>query len=206
MRLSAVVTTLLIATPLAAQDAAFPPQTFTLDPAHASLTFSVMHLGLSNFTAGFDTFEGTLTLDPAAPQDAALSVTVNVASLDLPTPPLGFREELLGPNFFDADQFPQITYASTQVVPTGPRTADVTGNLTMHGVTQPVTLHVTFNGNSEAGMFEPWVRAGFSATGDLSRTAFGMGTGVPPEGSTIGVADTVTFRIESEWTGEAAQN
>ncbi|SHE57406.1 Polyisoprenoid-binding protein YceI [Loktanella atrilutea] len=206
MRLSALLTCLILATPLAAQDAAFPRQTFTLDPAHASLTFSIMHLGLSNFTAGFDTFAATLDLDPAAPQHAALSVTVNVASLDLPTPPLGFREELLGPNFFDADQYPQITFVSTAVAPTGAKTADVTGDLTMHGVTQPVTLQVTFNGNSAAGLFEPWVRAGFSATGELSRSAFGMGAGVPAEGSTLGVFDTVRFRIETEWTGEAVQN
>ncbi|MFZ3583898.1 YceI family protein [Loktanella sp. DJP18] len=202
MRLPILLTCLVLATPLAAQDGPFPPQTFTLDPSHASLTFSVSHLGLSNFTAGFDTLEGTLNIDPQALEIASLSVKVNVASLDLPTPPLGFREELLGPNFFDADQFPQITYHSTAITPTGDRTADVTGDLTLHGVTQPVTMQVTFNGNSEAGMFEPRVRAGFSAVGEFSRTAFGMGYGVPPEGTTIGVFDTVTFRIETEWTGE----
>lgn len=206
MRLPVLMTCLVLATPLAAQDTAFPPQTFTLDPSHASLTFQVNHLGFSNFTAGFDTLEGTMNIDPQAPENAELSVTVNVASLDLPTPPLGFREELLGPNFFDADQFPQITYRSTQIVPTGDRTADVTGDLTLHGVTLPVTMQVTFNGNSEAGMFEPWVRAGFSAVGEISRTAFGMGYGVPPEGSTLGVFDTVTFRIETEWTGEDTTN
>ena len=208
MHLPALLTLLTLATPLAAQDtlAGVPAQTFTLDPAHASLLFSVGHLGFSNYTAGFDTLEGTLQLDPAAPETAQLDVTVNVASLDLPTPPLGFREELLGPNFFDADRFPQITFRSTGITRTGEATADVTGDLTLHGVTQPVTLQMTFNGNSTAGQFEPWARIGFSAVGEISRSAFGMGYGVPPEGSTIGVFDTVTLRIETEWTGEAEAN
>lgn len=202
MRALPLLLSLTLASPLSAQDAAFPAQTFSLDPSHATLIFSVGHLGFSNFTANFDTFEGTLTLDPAAPQDAALSVTINVSSLDLPTPPLGFKEELLGPNFFDVDRFPQITFDSTAVTLTGERTADVTGDLTLRGVTRPMTLAVTFNGNSEAGQFEPWVRAGFSARGELSRSAFGMDYGVPPEGSTLGVFDRVSVLIETEWTGE----
>ncbi|MCF7700676.1 YceI family protein [Loktanella sp. M215] len=203
MRLSVLAALILSAAPALAQDTptSFPAQDFTLDPAHASVVFSVNHLGLSHYTGEFDTLEGTLRLDPAAPQTADVSFTINVASLDLNTPPLGFREELLGPNFFDADVFPQITFVSTQVARTGDTTADVTGDLTMHGVTQPVTLQATFNGNTTAGMFEPWVRIGFSAVGEVSRTAFGMGMGVPEAGSTIGVGDTVTVRIETEWTG-----
>lgn len=204
MRLPALLTLLTLASPLAAQEtlAGLPAQTFMLDPAHASLFFSVSHLGFSNYTAGFDTLEGTLQLDPAAPATAEVNFTINVASLDLSTPPLGFREELLGPNFFDADQFPLITFHSTDVVPTGESTADVTGDLTLHGVTQPVTLQVTYNGNSTPGQFEPWARIGFSAVGEISRTAFGMGLGVPAPGTTIGVFDTVSVRIETEWTGE----
>ena len=204
MRMFVIVAGLVVATPAVSQDmlSELPAQRFTLDPSHASLSFSVNHLGLSNYTASFDTLEGTLDLDPAAPEDAQLDVTVNVASLDLSTPPLGFREELLGPNFFDADQFPLITFTSTAIALTSLTTADVTGDLTLHGVTQPVTLQMTYNGNSTAGTFEPWARIGFSATGEISRTAFGMGYGVPPEGSTIGVFDAVTVRIETEWTGE----
>ncbi|SEN27059.1 Polyisoprenoid-binding protein YceI [Loktanella fryxellensis] len=201
MRLPLLIA-LLCATQLSAQDALPPAQTFALDPSHTSLTFSVNHIGMSNYTAGFDTLEGTLQLDPADQASAQLSVTVNVASLDLPTPPLGFREELLGPNFFDADQFPQISYVSTGVTPTGDTTADISGDLTLHGMTQPVILQATFNGNSLAGQFEPHARIGFSATGAFSRTAFGMGYGVPAEGSTMGVGDLVTVRIETEWTGD----
>ncbi len=208
MRLPVLMICLTISTPLLAQDAltGVPAQSFTLDPSHASVLFSVNHLGFSNYTAGFDTLSGTLRLDPAAPQDAEVSFTINVASLDLNTPPLGFREELLGPNVFDADVFPQITFISTSVAPTGPTTADVTGDLTLHGVTQPVTLQATYNGNSTAGMFEPWVRIGFSAEAEFSRTAFGMGVGVPEAGSTIGVGDAVFVRIETESTGESVAN
>ena len=196
----------LCATMGVAQDGpAFPAQSFTPDPSHTTLVFSLNHLGLSEFTAGFDSIDGSLQLDPADPTAAALSISIDVASIDLPSPPDGFREELLGANFFDAGNHPNITFESESIEMTGDTTATVTGQLTLHGVTQPVEMAVTFNGNTEAGAFEPWTRIGFSAQGELSRTAFGMGFGVPPEGSTIGVGDTVSFVIETEWTGEAIQ-
>lgn len=199
--------TLPLAQPLAAQEsvADLPAQTFTLDPSHSALVFSVDHLGFSQFTATFDRFAGTLALDPANPAEARLDVTIDVASLDLPSPPDGFLTELMGPNFFDAGAFPQMTYTSETVTLTGPTTATVAGTLTLLGVAQPVTLDVEFNGNSLPGQFEPWARVGFSATGSLSRSAFGMAYGVPPEGSTLGVGDQVAFRIESEWTGETPE-
>lgn len=196
----------LCATMAAAQNGpAFAAQRFTPDPSHTSLVFSLNHLGLSEFTAGFDSIDGTLQLDPADPTNAALSISIDVASLDLPAPPDGFREELLGANFFDAANHPTISFESESIEMTGDTTATVTGQLTLHGVTQPVEMAVTFNGNTEAGAFEPWTRIGFSASGELSRTAFGMGFGVPPEGSTLGVGDTVSFVIETEWMGEAIQ-
>lgn len=192
------------AAPLAAQEIerSFPAQTFTLDPAHTVVLFSVNHLGFSNFTAGFDTVTASLQLDPDAPETSRLSVSVEVDSLDLPTPPEGFRETLLGPEWFDAATYPEITFVSGSITRTGDKTARVEGTLTLRGVSQPVTLDVTYNGGWGKQPFEPQARAGFSASTTISRSAFGMGFGVPPEGTDFGVSDAVRITIETEWMGE----
>jgi polyisoprenoid-binding protein YceI len=208
MRLSLLSLFLLLLTHLSpaamAQEVetTFPAQTFTADPAHTSVTFSVDHLGFSNFTAGFDTVAATLELDPEAPETSKLLVEIPVGSLDLPTPPPDFREMLLGPQWFDAATYPTITYVSDSITMTGERTATVEGTMTMHGVSHPMTLQVTYNGGWGRQPFEPAARAGFSATGSIDRSDFGMDIGLPPPGTSMGVADEVTFRIETEMTGE----
>lgn len=179
-----------------------PAQTFILDPSHASLTFTVSHLGLSRYTAGFDRIDATLELDPADPAAARLRAVIDVASLDLPAPPDGFLAELLGEGWFGAADHPEITYLSETIALTGDTTALVSGTLTLLGVSRPLDLQVTFNGAVPAGMFEPHARIGFSAQGDLSRSDFGMSQGVPEPGSDAGVGDIVSFRIETEFTGE----
>lgn len=193
-----------LAAPVGAQqiEYSFPAQTFTMDPAHSTLVFRVNHLGFSHYTAGFDTLDGMLVLDPDAPESSVLSVTIPLASLDLATPPAGFRDMLLGPDWFDAAAYPQITYVSTAITLTGAKTATVDGDLTLHGVTHPVTLQVTYNGGWGKQPFEPQARAGFSATGTLNRSDFGMVNGLPPEGTDFGVGDQVSFVIETEWMGE----
>ena len=194
----------LAAAPLAAQDIewSFPAQTFTSDPAHTSVLFSVNHIGFSQYTAGFDDVAATLWLDPDAPESSKLSATIRVDSLDLPTPPEGFREMLLGPDWLDATAYPEMTYVADRIIRTGEKTATVEGTLTLRGVSAPVTLEVTYNGGWGKQPFEPAARAGFSARGELKRSVFGMGFGVPPEGSDFGVSDMVKIVIETEWTGE----
>ncbi|WP_102109273.1 YceI family protein [Oceaniglobus roseus] len=191
----------LLASHAAAQGApGYPAQTYTLDPAHSTVVFSLDHLGFSRFTATFDEIAGTLELDTAAPQEAQLSVTISTGSLDIPKPPEGFREMLLGPDWLDAEAHPEITYRSTAIIPDG-EAATIEGLLTFRGTEQPVTLHATFNGAWPGPPYEPGPRLGFSATGTFLRSAFGMGQGVPPVGTQFGVSDTVTVRIETEWTG-----
>jgi polyisoprenoid-binding protein YceI len=182
--------------------AGLPAQTFTLDPSHSSVTFSLSHLGFSSYTAGFDTVAGTLDLDPAAPGAARVTVTIGTDSLDLPSPPEGFAEMMLGPDWFDAAAHPRITFVSDAVRQTGPQTADIDGTLTIRGIAQPVTLSARLNGGWSGEPWEPWARIGFSATAEVSRTAFGMGFGVPTPEMPFGVGDAVAIRIETEWTGE----
>ncbi|MFQ1699959.1 YceI family protein [Loktanella agnita] len=205
--LPAICALAVYASGVIAQDnlAGIPQQTFTLDPSHTSVLFTVNHLGFSQYTGGFDNVTGTLQLDPADPANAMLEINIDVSSIDVPSPPDGFRDELLGPNFFDAAAHPTITFTSDEVTLTDNHSAVVTGTLSLHGVSQQVDLDVQFNGNSQANVFEPWARFGFSGQTTISRTAFDMGYGVPPEGSLIGVGDAVTVHIETEWTGEVKE-
>ncbi|CAN5444608.1 hypothetical protein BH10PSE4_BH10PSE4_28110 [soil metagenome] len=100
-------------------------------------------------------------------------------------------------------KYPAITFRSTQVVVTGPNTAKITGDLTLHGVTKPVVLEASFNGGYAGFEMDPHARVGFSAHGVFKRSDFGMGFGVPAPGSTMGVGDEVDVRIETEFSGPA---
>lgn len=178
-----------------------PAGEYRLDPSHASLVFRVDHLGFSIYMAEFETFDATLDFDPASPETMRVEASVDVSSLDLPTPPPGFHDELMGPQWFDAGAHPQMTFVSTKIDLTGAESADVTGDLTLKGVTNPVTLKVEYNGGWPGIEQDPNARIGFSAYGTLSRSAFGMDFGLPPEGSDMGVGDRVEILIETEFTG-----
>ncbi len=180
-----------------------PPGTYHIDRGHARLLFSVSHLGLSDYTALFTDYEATLTFNPDDPAAMTLMVVIEAASVEThyPDPGLDFNATVAGPEFLDAAQFPQITFTSTKVAVTDGETADVTGDLTLHGVTKPVTLQVTYNGGYGANEFDPGgARIGFSATGQILRSDFGMGYGVPAPGTDFGVGDAVTIIIEAEFS------
>ncbi|MEQ1865468.1 MAG: YceI family protein [Micropepsaceae bacterium] len=178
-----------------------PAGAYTLDKAHASLTFRVNHIGFSNYTARFTNFDAHLQLDPVNPAASSVTATVDPKSLALPAPPAGFVDELLGAKWLDAVGFPQMTFKSTKVELTGANTARITGDFTLRGVTLPVTLDATFNGGYASHPYEPAARIGFSAHGSLQRAAFGVKEGVPPPGSTMGVSDNVDIIIEAEFNG-----
>jgi len=178
-----------------------PAGTYKLDKAHASLDFRVSHIGFSNYTARFANWDAELQLDPKNPSASSVTATVDPASLMLPAPPKGFLDELLNEKWLGAKQFPQMTFKSTKVELTGPNTAKITGDLTLKGVTQPVTLDATFNGGYAGHPYDPNARIGFSAKGALTRADFGVKEGVPPPGSTMGVSDNVDIIIEAEFNG-----
>jgi polyisoprenoid-binding protein YceI len=178
-----------------------PAGDYKLDPLHSTLIFSVSHLGFSNYTAQFNKFSADLKLDPANSGAAVLNATVDPASLQIPAPPAGFLDELKGDKWINVAQFPQITFRSTHIAVTGKNAADVTGDLTLHGVTRPVTLKITYNGGYAGHVYEPNARIGFSAQGVFKRSDFGIAYGIPEPGTTMGVSDEVTVRIEAEFTG-----
>lgn len=179
-----------------------PGGVYRLDKSHASLVFTLSHIGFSNYTASFSDFDATLTIDPEAPENSTLTATVNPASLSIPAPPEGFLAELLGPNWLKTADFPAITFASTSIERTGPSDAVVLGDLTLLGATAPIRFGVTFNGAYPGfAPYDPQARAGFSASGAFARSDFGFVQGLPAEGTTMGVGDTVTFFIETEFSG-----
>lgn len=174
---------------------------YKLDKAHSTVTFRVSHLGFSFYSARFTTFDAGLQIDPADPAKAILVATIDPNSLDVPSPPDGFLDELRGPNWLDTAKYPDITFRSTAIELTGGNTANVTGDFTLHGVTKPVVLAVTFNGGYEGHPMDPHARIGFSARAAIKRSDFGVSLGIPEPGTTMGVGDDVEIIIETEFSG-----
>lgn len=189
------------AAPAAAQAPSDAPAgAYKLDLAHTSVNFRVSHMGFSHYTARFTKIDGTLNFDPANPATQSVAATIDARSVqtNYPEPAkLDFdaqvENQLLG-----ADKFPTITFTSTKVEPTGPSTAKVTGDLTLHGVTKPVVLDVTFNGGYKPNAMDG-ARVGFSAHGTFKRSDFGITFGLPAPGSNMGVFDEVEVIIETEF-------
>ena len=182
-----------------------PAGAYALDGRHASVTWKIRHAGVGVFVARFDKIAGTLTFDPQNP--TASSITATVAADSLNTGVLNNNGERafdreIHTQAFGSEANPEIKFVSRSIAVTGPSTGTITGDLTLKGVTRPVTLDVTFNGGW-AGIpgMDPHARAGFSATGTLKRSEFGIGYGVPPEGTNMGVSDEVQIVIEAEFTG-----
>jgi polyisoprenoid-binding protein YceI len=182
---------------------AVPAGAYTLDKAHASLLLRVDHLGFSNFTARFTRFEVQLQFDPAHPATAQVQASIDPRSLDIDNAPAGFLDALRGTQWLDTEKFPEMTFRSTHTEVTGPKTMRVTGDLTLHGLTHPVTLDVTYNGGYAGHPMDPHARIGFSAHGSFKRSDFGIAYGIPPAGTTMGVSDAVQVIIESEFNGPA---
>ncbi len=172
------------------------PATYGFDRQHTSITVSWNHLGLSRQSTRVLDFDGTLEFDPAAADAAKVEVVMKTASLASGVPELD--RALKSPDFFDAGRHPQITFRSTGVKKSGDKTGEVTGDLTIMGITRPVTLEVTLNFAGE----HPWSTlnalyrdkfvAGFSARGRLSRSEFGLKRGAPL------VSDEIEVTIETE--------
>jgi polyisoprenoid-binding protein YceI len=144
---------------------------YALDPVHTRVAFQVSHAGFSQPVGSFSKVEGQLRFDPDDWSGAQLSVRIPVATLNLGDE--DWQQKILDRTFFDARRFPQASFVSTRVESSGPNTATVTGELSLHGVTRPLTLQVTLNALKR----HPLTRkrtAGFSATGTLRRSEFGM--------------------------------
>ncbi|MFS2013945.1 YceI family protein [Azospirillum sp. CT11-132] len=158
------------------------PVSYKIDPAHTAVVFIVNHVGFSNVIGRFDTVGGDVTFDKDAVEKSVVNVTIDTTSVD--TNHAKRDEHLRSPDFFNAKEFPKMTFKSTKIEKTGDKTGKLHGDLTMLGVTKPMVLDVTFNkdGVSPASKLET---AGFSARGTVKRTEFGMKYGAPAIGDDI---------------------
>ena len=176
---------------------AMPAGVYTLDKTHASLTWKVSHLGLSNYTARFTNFDAEIDFDPKDFEQSKVTATIDSSSIetDYPYPEKkDFDKKLVEKEeWFNAKKFPEITFTSNSVEMTGKNTALMTGDLTFLGVTKPVSLNVTFNGAMKKQPFSKKPTLGFSASGSLKRSEWGMATYVP------NIGDEVILLIEAEF-------
>ena len=181
-----------------------PAGVYTIDHSHATLIFRVNHLGFSNYTARFRKFEADLQFDPKNVSASTVTATIDPTSLetDFPDPKkVDFNKELNNENWLNAVKFPQITFRSTKVEATDDGHIRIDGELSLHGVTKPVTLNATLNGGYAGHPMDPRARIGLSAKGVLKRSDFGVAYGIPEPGSNMGVGDNVDVIIEAEFNG-----
>jgi len=167
--------------------------TYQIDPGHTQVVFAYDHMGFSNNLGVISESTGTLTLDPK--NVAAAKVAVDVPIANIRTGVAKLDEHLMKPDFFDSAKFPKATFVSTSVKPDGPTGAEITGNLTIKGVTKPVTLDAEFYGAGKApAMMGGKENVGFVATGQVKRSDFGMGYGVPMVGDAIELKIVAAFQ------------
>lgn len=160
--------------------------TYKVDGGHTQVVFAWDHMGFSQNIGTIAEPTGTLTLDKANPAASKVSVTFQVANLR--TGVKALDEHLMKPDFFDVAKYPTATFVSTSVKPDGANGADITGNLTIHGVTKPVTLDAAFHGAGIQPMNKK-ENVGFVATGTIKRSDFGMAMAVPM------VSDAIELKI-----------
>ena len=188
-----------------------PAGTYTLDPNHASLVGKVQHMNLAPYSIRFTKFDVTFQLDPRKLSASSVEVTVDPMSVRTDytgdykgthkdSPFNSFEEALsTGPMFFNAKQFPTMTFKSTKVVPQGKGRMKVTGDLTLLGQTHPLTLDVTLTGSLAEHPRTKAGALGFSATGSFERSKFGMNIGI---GKFLG--DAVTVQFDGEFKQQVA--
>ena len=155
---------------------AVPDGTYMIEPAHTQIMFSVIHFGTSTYYGDFSGASGTLTVDAKHPAEDTIEVSVPVATVHTTSDRL--NEELRSPMFLDATAFPTMTFKSTKVIPTGKGGAKVMGDLTLHGVTKPVTFAATFIAAGMNPMMHK-LNFGFTVSGTIKRSDFGVTAAVP---------------------------
>jgi polyisoprenoid-binding protein YceI len=175
-----------------------PTGTWVVDPAHSRVGFAVKHLGISTVRGEFKDFAGTLEIGEDVSAWRAYG-TVKVASID--TAEADRDGHLRSPDFFDAAQFPEITFESTKIEALDDDEFRVTGRLTIHGVTNEIVLHAEVGGTE----LDPWgnQRVGLEVTGQLSRADYGMKLQQALGSGNLVVGDRVTLALDLSATKQA---
>lgn len=182
MKLSTTIFTAFAA--LTISSAAFAAESYKIDPVHTWVNFTVSHGGWAAASGQFRTVSGEILFDEDEVTKSSVLVEIDTSSVD--TNNKARDQHLASPDFFNAAEFPKITFESTSITKTGDNTGTVTGNLSMLGVSKPVTLNATFNKSDDS-------KVGFSAVGELTPGDFGMA-----KVAGFGMGPNVKFTIEVE--------
>ena len=169
--------------------------TWNLDKSHSGITFSVRHMMITNVRGSFNDFDATVSADPADLASLDASLTIDVNSID--TKDEGRDGHLKSPDFFNAEQFPQIAFKKTALVSKGGEDYALTGDLTIAGVTKSVTLNTEISGPAK----DPWgnTKFGVVADGTVSRSDFGLSWNAALETGGFLVGDAIKVHIELEF-------
>jgi polyisoprenoid-binding protein YceI len=170
----------LVAVGLLSASLARAADNYKVDSVHSTVVFKVSHLGVSNFYGRFTEPTGTLSVDSADPSKSSFNVEIQAEKVE--TAAAKRDAHLKSPDFFDAKQFPTITFKSTAVKGSGDK-LEVTGDLTLHGVTKSITVPLVKTGEKDTGKMG--YRTGWEATFDLKRSDFGMTNMVGPVGDDV---------------------
>ena len=183
-----------VALTAAALTATEPVEKFEIDAAQTSIGFTVRHLGVSNVRGKFNQLDGEIYFDEANINRSSIRVTVYASSID--TENEKRDNHLRSADFFDAATYPTITFKSTGVQVVDDNNVKLTGDLTMHGVTKPVTLDVEYLGQGNSPFGD--VRAGFEASTKINREDFGLGWNVALEAGGVLVGKEIKIQLAVE--------
>lgn len=164
-------------------------ESYNFDTAHTQILFFVNHLGFSMSQGEFHAYDGSFVFDRSEPEKSSVDIAIETSSIDMDDEK--WDAHMKSADFFNVEKFPTMTFKSTNIEVTGENTANITGDLTVLGVTKPITLDVVHN-KSGVHPFNGHYIAGFSGAVNIKRSDFGMSYGLP------GVADEVQIRLEVE--------
>lgn len=186
-RLAFAASILALAAPVAMAQAT----TWKADPAHSSVEFGIRHMGLSTVHGRFGKTEATINYNEADVSKSSVTATIDVTGVDTGVSPRD--NDLKSASFFDVAQYPSASFTSTSVAKSG-NGLTVAGNLTLHGITKPVTLNVDGPVTPQESPMDHKMHSGFEATAIVSRSAFGIG----PKYLPAMLGDEVKLTIELE--------
>ena len=168
-------------------------QTWSIDKMHSRVGFSISHLMINDIEGDFKSFDGTITASKPDFSDAVITFTADVNSINTDVEPRD--KHLKSADFFDAEKMPTLSFKSTSFKKVKGKDYKMTGDLTMHGVTKPVTMNVVLNGTTTNPMSKKEM-AGFKITGVVKRSDFGIGASMPD----AMLSENVTLRINTEFS------
>ncbi len=180
MRLTSVALAALICLTL---PSTAPAEPYLIDKSHAFVTFTVDHLGFSTVHGQFLDFDANIDLDPSNVEATRVQFSIKTASVE--TYSAARDGQLRSAAFFASDSYPEMVFTTTTVKPTGSDTAEATGDLTIRDVTREITLQTKLNRLEPSPFFPDITVAGFTITGVIDRTEWGMTFGAPAIGALI---------------------